>query len=139
MLAHKSCFACGSENNRGLGLKFFPHANGGVTAECTLDETFQGYPGVLQGGIVSTLLDSAMTNCLFQQNIKAMTAELNIRYHQPVLVNRRLLIEATMQNRRGRLYELNAVIKQQDKIKASAKAKFLKSDPAQIKGDVKNA
>ena len=122
---HARCFACGTQNQHGLGLKFRAMGKHRVSTECVLGEEYQGYPGIVQGGIVSTLLDSAMTNCLFSDGIEAMTARLNIRFSEPVLVNRKLTVSACLVRQRGRFYELKAWITQDNKQKASAEAKLL--------------
>jgi len=137
MLSHRECFACGELNTYGLHLNFTVQDDR-TMAECEIAQHYQGYPGVVQGGIVSALLDSAMTNCLFQRGVEAMTAKLEVRYHQPILTCLPLIVEATLQKERGPIYELNAVIKQQGKLKASAVAKFLKARPAEIKGGYNN-
>lgn len=81
---HPGCLLCGEENPSGLKLRFTPDGNGGVEAVLRGRKTWQGYPGVLHGGVIASLLDAAMTNCLFQQGIQAVTGELTIRYLRPV-------------------------------------------------------
>jgi acyl-coenzyme A thioesterase PaaI-like protein len=127
---HRHCFACGPENGGGLGLVFKKKSNGGVQAECIIDERYQGYPGVLQGGIVATILDCAMTNCLFADGVEAMTVRLNVQFHEVVLVNENLIVEAELTSRRGRVYELKASITQRGEIKASASARFMRASSA---------
>lgn len=122
---HMGCFACGKENPHGLGLQFRRIARSRVSAECTLGEDYQGYPGIVQGGIVSTLLDSAMTNCLFADGIEAMTARLNARFQEPVLVDREMTVAAHLVGQRGRLYDLKASIVQDDRQKATAEGRFI--------------
>ncbi|MCC6127846.1 MAG: hypothetical protein IT584_01415 [Chlamydiae bacterium] len=56
----RHCFACGMENLDGLRIVW--HTEGLFTeAEFTADRKFQGWKGLLHGGIVATLLDDAMT------------------------------------------------------------------------------
>jgi acyl-coenzyme A thioesterase PaaI-like protein len=122
---HSGCFACGGRNPRGLGLEFRRIGKQRVGTECVLGEEYQGYPGIVQGGIVCTLLDSAVTNCLFSDGVEAMTARLNVRFSEPILVDRRLTVSACVVRQRGRFYELKAWIMQDDKQKASAEAKLV--------------
>jgi len=124
-IVHSTCFACGDRNPQGLGLGFRPIGKHRVSTECALGEEYQGYPGIVQGGIVSTLLDSAMTNCLFSDGIEAMTVRLYVRFSEPVLVSRKLTVSACLIRQRGRFYELKAWIMQDNKQKASAEGKFL--------------
>lgn len=51
------CFVCGLENPVGLRLRTYEIAPGEIEAFFTAPEHFQGYPGVLHGGIVASLLD----------------------------------------------------------------------------------
>lgn len=123
--AHAECFACGDRNVRGLHLEFRPAGMSRVSAEGTLGEEYQGYPGFVQGGIVATLLDSAMTNCLFADGIEAMTVRLNVRFREPVVVNRGMTVAACLVRRRGRFYELEASIMQDGTQRASAEGRFM--------------
>lgn len=128
--SHRECFICGPENPHGLAVRFLPHGSG-VQAEYTVPSAYQGYPGVVQGGIVSALLDSAMTNCLGAQGVEAMTARLEVRFHHPVKTGTPLRVEADWEGGRGKIYRLTAVIEQEKQIKASASGVFLKSRPAE--------
>ena len=65
-----------------LGLEFRVLADGSVTASFDCGESFDGYGGMLHGGVVSAIADGAMTNSLFAYGIAAVTAELNVRFRQ---------------------------------------------------------
>ena len=51
------CFVCGRNNPYGLHLKFYESSPGEVIVEYTVPEQFQGYPGVVHGGVVAAILD----------------------------------------------------------------------------------
>lgn len=123
--SHRNCFACGVENKDGLGLVFEQDVEHQVRCDCVISKRYQGYPGAVQGGIVATMLDCAMTNCLFTYDVEAMTVRLNVQYHLPVMVEKPLVIKAKLVNRRGRLYELDASIVQNNQVRASALGKFM--------------
>jgi acyl-coenzyme A thioesterase PaaI-like protein len=53
----KHCFVCGRENPYGLQLKFYETSPGEVVVDVTVPEQFQGYPGVVHGGVVAAMLD----------------------------------------------------------------------------------
>lgn len=55
----RHCFVCGVSNPFGLKLRFYNSGPGEVTADVTIPEHFQGYPGVTHGGIVAAMLDEA--------------------------------------------------------------------------------
>jgi acyl-coenzyme A thioesterase PaaI-like protein len=57
--AHTICFGCGPANPEGLHIRSFP-AGGGtkdVVADWTPGPNHEAFPGVLNGGIVGTLMD----------------------------------------------------------------------------------
>lgn len=123
--AHSRCFACGSENPDGLNLRFIQSDDGSVTATFTVPECYQGYPGVVQGGIVATVLDSAMTNCLFSLGVEAMTASLEMRFRAPVQTDVPLTVVASITEHRGRVYDTQARITQGGTLKVTASARFV--------------
>ena len=53
----RHCFVCGLENPVGLRLRIYQTAPGEIETTFTAPAHFQGYPGVLHGGIIATILD----------------------------------------------------------------------------------
>ncbi len=53
---HSICFGCGPANARGLTLRSFPEADE-VVAEWVPSAEYEAFAGVLNGGIIGTLLD----------------------------------------------------------------------------------
>jgi len=51
------CFGCGPANDGGLHVRSFAAADGTVVAEWTPEPNHQAFPGVLNGGIIGTLMD----------------------------------------------------------------------------------
>lgn len=84
---HDQCFACGSDNNRGLRLDCALRDDGSVSAEFVPQVWMQGYSGRLQGGIITTLLDSSMCQCLHHHGVEAVTGSLHVRFHRPAPVD----------------------------------------------------
>jgi uncharacterized protein (TIGR00369 family) len=81
------CFVCGRENPIGLGLEFYedPAANQ-VRAEITIPDQYQGYPGVVHGGIISAILDEVSGRAvMLQEGDERLMATLRmtIRFRQP--------------------------------------------------------
>jgi len=83
----RMCFLCGRENPVGLKLDFYEDRDTGrVQAEFTVPPEYQGYPGVVHGGIVAAILDeiSGRAVMLGGKDEKLMaTLKLTIRYRQP--------------------------------------------------------
>ena len=122
---HPDCFLCSPANKSGLHLAFRVCADGGVAAWFPCDQIFQGYPGFLHGGVISSLLDSAMANCLFSKGKAGFTAQLNIWFVQPVITGRVALVRAWMTDSLSPLYIMEANIIQNCRIAVRATGKFM--------------
>jgi uncharacterized protein (TIGR00369 family) len=121
---HRGCIVCGGDNDQGMHLKFHSEPDGSVRAEFRCDAAYQGYPDILHGGVVAAILDGAMTNCLFAHNIVAVTAELNVRYLEPVRTGEWLAVRARTVKSSPHLYLLEAELLQRGSVHAKARAKF---------------
>src|SRR6266550_1525807 len=53
---NNSCWGCGPANAEGLRIRSFPQ-DGEVIAEWKPESRYEAFPGVLNGGIIGTLLD----------------------------------------------------------------------------------
>lgn len=126
-LTHPSCFVCGDRqvNRFGLAINFVAVDTNAVTATFQVEDHHQGYSGLLHGGIASALLDGAMTHCLLQQNIPALTAELTVRYHCPIKVGSVVTIYAELTQRKRGIFVLSGRLVSDDETMVSAKGKFL--------------
>jgi uncharacterized protein (TIGR00369 family) len=123
--AHPRCIACAPQRKFGLRLGFRDAGEGKVRATFDCAETFEGYPGHLHGGIIATILDSAMTNCLFAQGHQAVTAELTVKYRAPVRVDQAAVAEAHTTRDLFPLFLMEATLVQEGQTKATATAKFI--------------
>jgi uncharacterized protein (TIGR00369 family) len=107
------CFGCGQENPIGLKLRFNCDEDK-AEAEFTPDELYQGWPGIVHGGIVFTLLDEAMTYAIRPQGINCLTAKTEIRFKRPALVGESLVVTASITMKRKRLIEARAAVTLKD-------------------------
>ena len=121
--SHAGCMVCGLPSVLGLS---FHATEQGVKASLKLKPEWQGYSGALHGGMIATLLDAAMTHCLFHQGIEAMTADLQVRYLAPVPCPGRIEVSARLSGQRRLIYELDAELRVGGVVKARAKAKFMR-------------
>jgi uncharacterized protein (TIGR00369 family) len=122
--SHTHCLLCGAQNPIGLRLDFSVQDESTVSASFTGQWLLQGYAGVLHGGVISSLLDAAMTHCLFYRGIEAVTAELLVRYVRPVPVDAPMELRARIVSEIPPLYRLRAELRQAHRIMAYARAKF---------------
>ncbi len=123
---HPQCLMCGPENPFGLKLRFRVQRDGSVLAMFPCREILQSYPETLNGGVISALLDAAMTNALFSIGVVAVTAELTVRFLAPASLNHGAVIRAMIDNAESHpLYYARAELEQDKKLMARASAKFL--------------
>jgi uncharacterized protein (TIGR00369 family) len=82
------CFGCSKQNPLGLKLNFF-EKDEYLEAVWQPSEYYQGYPNVLHGGIISTLLDELGAWCIsVKAGTAGVTTEMNIRYLSPVYLSK---------------------------------------------------
>ncbi|MFZ6017939.1 MAG: PaaI family thioesterase [Nitrospirota bacterium] len=122
------CFVCGEKNPQGLHLKFSIH-EGKALAEFIPQKLHQGYKDIVHGGIISTLIDEAMVKGVLMQGIPAVTAEITVRFKNPLMVGERVIVEATITKMDKRIVETSARIKKtDDTLIAEGHAKLLRHD-----------
>ena len=106
-------------------MRFKANDDGEVTAIFKGSYLLQGYNGILHGGVIASLLDSAMTNCLFQQGVNAVTGELNVRYRHSIPCNAALELRARVASEIPPLFRMKAELLMNGKVMAHATAKFM--------------
>ncbi len=103
----RGCFVCGVENPVGLRLKFYQTAPGEVSADFTPPEHYQGYPGVLHGGIAAAALDETAGRApmgIFPPRFM-FTAKLEVKYRRNTPVGQPLKLVGRAGKERGRIAE----------------------------------
>ncbi|NOR25922.1 MAG: PaaI family thioesterase [Desulforhopalus sp.] len=123
--SHRFCLMCGRDNPLSFGLKFKKNGDGAVSTTFTGNRNLQGYTGVMHGGVLSALLDTAMAQCLLHQDIEAVTGELNVRYLEQVDCHGTLDIKAWIDSSLPPLYHLKSQIRVGNKIVCKGKARFM--------------
>ena len=115
-LNNDKCFVCGMNNP--FGLQVHPEINdagASVRIECTPPEHLQGWADILHGGILSTLLDEAITYVgigTFEQH--AVTAQLEVRFRNPAPTGVKLFVHAERVKVSKRLVEAKAEVRLTD-------------------------
>jgi len=116
-------------------LKFYMEQPGEVFAEYTVPEKFQGYPGVVQGGIVATMLDEITLRAHLDPDEPRFmfTARLDVRYRKPVptevplrIVGRALKNKPRVATSHGAIYNLEG------ELLAEAEALFINVPDQQL-------
>lgn len=128
------CFGCGELNEAGLHLQFYALPdNGGVWAPWEPTTSFEGYGGVVHGGIVSTVLDEIMAWALYQRACWAVTASIQVRFRKPVQVGEAVRLVGTVVRDRGRLFDVHGEVRRASDgvVLAEAEGVFMRVPPAQ--------
>lgn len=127
----RDCVVCGAENPVGLKVRFAP-AEGGVSALVRAQQHFQGFTGVLHGGLVCALMDDAMWWAIYATHgAVTMTAEITVRYKAPVPVDANLTVRAEVAAVRGKRLFLTAgrILDPGGQVLAEASGKFMAAPP----------
>jgi len=121
---HPRCIVCGFANPEGLHLKFNVNDDGSVHTLFQCDRIFEGYSGMMHGGVISSILDGAMGNCMFAHGQAAVTVEMTTRFRHPILTGKQASVSARIKRISHPLYLLEAKIIQDGKVKATAEGKY---------------
>jgi acyl-coenzyme A thioesterase PaaI-like protein len=112
---HGSCFICGSQNPKGMGLVWYAQVSETQREliycefEFTLSE--QGPPGHAHGGASAAVLDEAMGAAVWRSGLKVVLANMNLNYHKPVPLSAPLRVEAWLERTEGRkAYALGRIV-----------------------------
>lgn len=123
---HPDCAVCSEKNWHGLQLAFhFDEESGELSAAFEYDKSFEGYAGMVHGGVISAIMDGAMTNCLFAHDKTAVTAEFHVRYRHPVLTDRPGKVKAWISRFTPPIFVVESQISQDGEVKATATGKFM--------------
>lgn len=83
----RTCFICGRENNVSLKMNFYNDLElNQVRAEVIIPEHFNGYPGVVHGGIIGAILDETAGRAIMLDGNKDnlfVTTRLEVKYRKP--------------------------------------------------------
>ena len=109
----RMCFVCGRSNPIGLRLKF-DFDGQRVWTTFTPQEAHQGYPGVLHGGLASTILDEVLGRTAIAHGLWMVTAKMEIRYRHPIPIGQPLTAVGELLEVKGRMARGHAEIHLQD-------------------------
>ena len=108
------CIGCGQNNPLGLKLNFKWDGKT-ARAEFTPTKFYQGWPDIVHGGIISTMLDEAMGHAtLFSGFFEFLTAAIQVNFKRPVLIGEPLIITASVTRNEGRSIEVEGAVSLSD-------------------------
>jgi acyl-coenzyme A thioesterase PaaI-like protein len=101
------CFGCGTQNPFGLHPRFRV-AGRTVVAEFRARPEHQGFAGLVQGGVLTAMLDEVMAHAVWAEGIFAVTGRLEAWFRQPAPIETPLRAVGEVVGRRARVYETRA-------------------------------
>ena len=126
------CFACGELNEHGLRLQL--HLDEGrCWSELALGPDFEGWEGIVHGGILTTILDEVMAWALVATDAWGVTARLTTDFKRPVRIGQRIRAEGWLGATRRRLIDTEARIVdvESGELLATAKGLYVAAPPDQ--------
>lgn len=125
--SHHNCMLCGPNALLGMKLDFFAASETKEVWTLTVGTIHhEGYQNILHGGFLAALLDAAMCQAVFYQNIEAVTADMKIRFLHEVPLNSELLVKGIVISHYSTLYKVEAEIYVNQKLMVKAEARFMK-------------
>jgi acyl-coenzyme A thioesterase PaaI-like protein len=127
--AYDGCFGCGAQNPIGLHLDGFAATPEGVKAPFTPGSDFNGFHGVVHGGVIATALDEISAwSAIVAEGVFVFTAKLEIRYRAEAKIGDPFVLTGTVTQRRGRRLLIDAVMRSGETVTAQSSGLFLVAD-----------
>lgn len=106
-LGDYNCFACSPYNETGLQLEFWEDGEDIVT-KWNPCRSYEGWIGVLHGGIQATLLDEVGGwAVMIKLKTAGVTSEMNVQYLKPVKVSKgELTVKGRLLSQEGRIAKI---------------------------------
>jgi hypothetical protein len=67
-----------------FGLQWIFDDSGMFNGTCVCNEAHQGYDGMVHGGVIASIIDASMAQCLMGHDVVGYTVDLTIKYRKPV-------------------------------------------------------
>lgn len=120
------CYVCGDQNPLGHQIVFKTDGEA-VRAYYTPHVHRQGYPGVVHGGVLATLLDETMG---WAASLKCdrmfVTGELTIRYKKPFPAETEMVVEGRAESVTRRLAHISGEVRDKEgNVYATASGKYV--------------
>jgi uncharacterized protein (TIGR00369 family) len=108
---YQGCYVCGTGNPAGLRLPFHKDEGGGSRAEYVARPEHAGWPGIIHGGLLFTLMDEAVAWACTYAGARCVTAKAEARFRTPAEVGTPLVITGRVTNATSRALRARAEIR----------------------------
>ncbi|MCD6292726.1 MAG: PaaI family thioesterase [Deltaproteobacteria bacterium] len=106
----KGCFACGTQNNCGLKMRFSSNGKQ-LRSILTVPGYARGWNKLVHGGILATILDEIMSwTTLHLTSYLILTRNINVEFKKPVYIDEQLTVMSEIVTRDGKKALLKAWI-----------------------------
>jgi acyl-coenzyme A thioesterase PaaI-like protein len=111
VLDFPNCYVCGADNPEGLHVEFRADGPERCRALYLARREHEGWPGILHGGLLFTLMDEALAWALAYAGLRGVTAKGDVRFCAPARIGAQLVITAELRERRGKLVRARAEVR----------------------------
>jgi acyl-coenzyme A thioesterase PaaI-like protein len=134
---HNACFGCGPSNPKGLRIRSFEQGDA-LVATWTPEPHHEAFPGVLNGGIIGSLLDchcnwAAAMHLMKVRGLSSppctVTAEYAITLRRPCPTDGPLQLSAKVVEKQGNRLVVEGTLEAQGKVRASCRGAFVAVEP----------
>lgn len=117
------CFVCGRDNPIGLkaGFTVDPQRKRAET-RVRISELYQGWQGVIHGGIISALLDEICAQVCLGCGFQVVTSEMKVRFRAPLPAGSLVTVTGEITGERRRLVDVRGRLEFGGKLIAEADA-----------------
>ncbi|MBU03955.1 MAG: thioesterase [Euryarchaeota archaeon] len=131
--ANSICFGCGPANKKGLKIKSY-RIDEGLEMEFETSEEHQAFPGIINGGIIGTLLDchgnwvaaiALMDEWGEEVPPCTVTASYSIKLRRPTPSNSKLNIRGKVIEIKDKIVKVELVMKVGEKVCATGEGLFV--------------
>jgi acyl-coenzyme A thioesterase PaaI-like protein len=135
------CFVCGVENPCGLKIRFHNDGYHRSLARVTLGEQYQSYPGIVHGGILTTILDETMGRAILAEDGSddisqarfMFTVKMETRFRKSVPLNEEFIVRGRVEQDRGRMVQVSGeVVLGDGMVAVEASATLVTIPPEQV-------
>ena len=110
---YSQCFGCGQDNPIGLKLSFQWDGKT-ARAEFTPTEFYQGWSGLVHGGIIICMLDEAMSWVALFEGMNCITAKMQVKLRRLTAIGEPLIITGSITRKTRKLVASKAVVSLKD-------------------------
>ena len=128
------CYVCGTDNPSGLHVPFAESADGGSRADYVARQEHAGWPGIIHGGLLFTLMDEAVAWACTYKGLFCVTAKAEARFRSPARVGMPLVISGRVEFASPRAVRARAEVREGEggRIVAEMDAMMAVTSPAKV-------